>query len=972
MAGVNDNGPTANGSRLRERPSAKPLHLASPEDARQKVLELNSQEEDDKHGEKRKTYGRTPDGTVFIVPQTHDMVSQLLSPSQPKNLSDVAILAVLASLIITLYMCPISARKPVFAFIFLFWRAAYNAGIGWLLDGQSKHNRLVLWAKNSHIFENPETGHKPYPTIYKLMKREMETKIPDDYSFEEAPLEYNTWLVFRRVVDLILMCDFVSYCLFAVACFNRPEESWLLFVLRWTTGIVLFVFNVFVKLDAHRVVKDFAWYWGDHFYLIDQSLTFDGVYELAPHPMYSVGYAGFYGIALMTASYHVLFISIVAHAAQFAFLTLVEEPHIQKTYNPPPRRARQNAEKPSHEDGPSTSPSDAIYNDSGAVYDSVRQPAPMHHIVGPQNTDFHRSIDVTVVILPLYIFCLATLTPNTFTVRCFLLVNAFVWRLWYTVGLGYILDRQSKKKNWTRHFIKHGDGKEEGWRQWKYLFHLSMVMCHASFGATVWKMYELPPDWYHGLTLLRHVLGAGLVLLQFWTATSIYDSLGEFGWFNGDFFFDPPSSNLTYSGIYRFLNNPERVLGLAGVWGMALITWTPSIFYLAATAHMLSLAFLQFVERPHMQRLYGRKLRAESGVSKTFRQALPSPVRNWQSAADGYVNTTVEFIEDLLEHARPKLAAGVETIVKDTTALFKTYPARISITRVPSDLAGLNQQQYKLEIEGTPSAPTAEIQKHGGREGELARSPGTRTSEFKTLALEYGAPIRVRWQAPVNHHKKDWIGLYMVTDNQSRKVTRISSNGRWVATNKGVYDSTRAEEGILVSDQVMTASGDEDEATDCLTGEVLFSGDKLWWTTGVFEFRYHHGGKHHVMALSQAFEIRIPRFDEEDVAMDSNGTIHCAVEQALLPVIQNCFDRDPEMAPSTAEESFGSLVERDGKFAKRVVFAVHQMFGIEFAAEVVQADGNARNLAWRICNAKKILAPYSMSGGRGRNTPSMH
>lgn len=30
-------------------------------------------------------------------------------------------------------------------------------------------------------------------------------------------------------------------------------------------------------------------------------------------------------------------------------------------------------------------------------------------------------------------------------------------------------------------------------------------------------------------------------------------------------------------------------------------------------------------------------------------------------------------------------------------------------------------------------------------------------------------------------------------------------------------------------------------------------------------------------------------------------------------------------------------------------------FGIEFAPEVVQADGNVRNLAWRICNAKKVL-----------------
>jgi phosphatidylethanolamine N-methyltransferase len=315
-----------------------------------------------------------------------------------------------------------------------------------------------------------------------------------------------------------------------------------------------------------------------------------------------------------------------------------------------------------------------------------------------------------------------------------------------------------------------------------------------------------------------------------------------------------------------------------------------------------------------------------SGVSKTLRQALPSPVRNWQSAADDYLNSTVEFIEELLDSARPKLAAGVDTIVKDTTALFKSYPARISITRLPQDLAGLDPKQYKVEIDGTLLPSTADVHKHGEREGELARMPAARTSEFKTLVLEYGAPIKVRWQAPLNHSKKDWIGLYMVADNQSRDVTRISSNGRWMATNRGVYDTARAEDGILVSDKLLPASGPDSDGADCFTGEMEFRGDKLWWTTGVFEFRYHHGGRHSVMALSQAFEIRISRFDEDDVEVDANGTVHTAVEQALLPVIQNCFDRDPEIAPSSPEESFGSLVERDGKFAKRVVFAVHQMY----------------------------------------------
>lgn len=861
---------------------------------------------------------------VFIVPQTHDMVSQLLSPSQPKNLSDLVVLAVLAGLILLLYALPKSARKPVFAVIFLFWRAAYNAGIGWLLHMQSNHHRLVLWAKNSHIFENPDKGANKHRTLYKLLKREMETKIPNDYKFDEAPLEYNTWLLFRRLVDLILMCDFVSYCLFAIACFNHPQESWGLFALRWATGILLFLFNVWVKLDAHRVVKDFAWYWGDCFFLIDQQLTFDGVFEMAPHPMYSVGYAGYYGISMMASSYAVLFISVIAHAAQFAFLTFVENPHIDRTYNTPTPRKRQQSQSHINEERPTSGHSDAILHDGVPTIDVNEQPSQIHNIVGPLNTDLHRSIDITVFLFIFYVFCFATMTPNTWFVRAFFLVNAFVWRLWYTLGLGYILDRQSKKKNWTRHFIKYGDSKEEAWRQWKYLYHLSMTLSQVSFAAAAWKMYALPSDWAYGWTLLRHVLGVGLIALHAWTASSIYESLGEFGWFFGDFFYDPPSKNLTYSGIYRFLNNPERVLGLAGLWGVALITWSLPMFYLAGTSHVLSVAFLQFVERPHMQKLYGEKLRQTSGVSKTLRQALPSPVKNWQSAADEYLNATVEFIENVIESVKPKLAAGVDTFFKDTTALFKSYSARVSITSVSPEIAGVDPTQYKIEIEGSRLSPYMELRKGNGREGEMARTPAERTSEFTTLMLEYGAPIRVKWRAPLNHSKKDWIGLYMVADNASRVVTRIGSNGRWIATNKGIYDTNRAEEGILVSEKLVTVPSNS-ESTDYYTGEVEFRGDKLWWSTGVFEFRYHHDGKHNVLAVSQAFETRIPRFDEEDLEFDATGTIREPVERALLPMVQNCLDRDPEIAPSTVDEAFGSLVERDGKYASRVVFAVHQM-----------------------------------------------
>lgn len=143
--------------------------------------------------------------TVFVVPATHDMVSQLLDPRQPKNLSDAFVLAVLAAQIILLYLLPGSLKRIALGALFLFWRASYNLGIGILLRAQSNDNTLVIWAQKWKLFVNPATGDNPRPWLYKLLKNELEAKIQEDYAFEKAPLEYNTWLVFRRLVDLILM-----------------------------------------------------------------------------------------------------------------------------------------------------------------------------------------------------------------------------------------------------------------------------------------------------------------------------------------------------------------------------------------------------------------------------------------------------------------------------------------------------------------------------------------------------------------------------------------------------------------------------------------------------------------------------------------------------------------------------------------------------------------------------------------------
>ena len=321
-----------------------------------------------------------------------------------------------------------------------------------------------------------------------------------------------------------------------------------------------------------------------------------------------------------------------------------------------------------------------------------------------------------------------------------------------------------------------------------------------------------------------------------------------------------------------------------------------------------------------MQKLYGQSLRRESGFVKTLKQTLPPNLWQWQGSVDKMLEGTLDSLEDFFDAARPKVAAGVQMLVKDSTALLK-HPTRISVMRIPQDIAGYDPREYSLEVIGTPALASGTSLT--GKQN-LIRSE--QRSSFKPVILEYGAPIKVRWTAPSNHSKMDWIGLYMVSDNASRSVTRVSSQGRWIATTQDQFDSIIADRGILVSDTRVPGNTRKDgESKDYIMGEVEFSGDKLFWTTGVFEFRYHHNGKHDVMAISIPFETRINKFDEDDVEEDSNGSIRGAVEDALLQLVRHCCDRDPDIAPSTVDEGFGGLVERDCKYAKRIVYAVHQM-----------------------------------------------
>ncbi|CAA21095.1 phosphatidylethanolamine N-methyltransferase Cho2 [Schizosaccharomyces pombe] len=833
-------------------------------------------------------YGCTPSGKVFLLPKEQENRRSILETVDPrfsKTPWDWIVISSILAQVLLFFMTTGAVRRYSMMLCFFFWRISYDAGIGFLLHMQSNHRKVVTWISDFGFFDKEN-----HPKLYDLTKKQLISKMDSSYNYDTSPLEFNSWLVFRHFVDLILMCDFCSYILMGLAWTCWPKVNIILQFLRIFGGIALIVFNYWVKMDAHRVVRDYAWYWGDFFFLLRSSLVFNGVFELAPHPMYSVGYAGYYGMSLLTGSYAVLFASILAHAAQFGFLLFVENPHIERTYGTDINHARLS---PRGEDNEFELP-------------------PEHDLVGFVNFDFTRISDVALLIIALYSIFIILLSSNSHYSQFWAIFQAFVWRFLHSIIHAFILFYQSKSKAWTKHFIRNGESAAYAWSQWKGLYNLTLNMSYISFVMAAWKLYHLPSNWTYGLVSLRHALGFGLIALHIYTSVSIYEDLGQYGWFYGDFFLPSRSPKLVYQGIYRYVNNPERFLGCSAYWGLALISSSAWIFLIAILAQLSNLAIIRLVEQPHMQKVYGNTLRKEAGISKLIKQAtsekgniLPKTVETHMKAlttsVDKVLDQTAEALEEFVNTAPPK----VQELLKGTESNLRKNAQLAILKLFAPQLSSSTHFDYKLEIKG-----------------------------IDNNQVLLGHPITVCWTASPNHEINDWIGLYKLSDNASDLYTQTSSEGRWSAIDANGYTSHCSS--------IKSLSNDKN------SGEVEFSGDLLFWETGTFEFRYHYGGKHLVMAKTEPFVITATSMNTTDVD---------EVSAYLLKSIKFC---DPNITPHDGDASLCDISEGS---ARKLTSIIKYSFGIDLSYRVVQVDGSCSALSRRIVNSLKILQSFDGPSG---------
>lgn len=138
------------------------------------------------------------------------------------------------------------------------------------------------------------------------------------------------WRLFRRRALWIMNNDGVAFVALVLATMGTMATPWPA-PLRIGLGVALGAAGIGIKVWAARVLGDRGYHWHNHFApQLEQEFEARGPYKLLKNPMYTIGYAQTYGLALIFDSWPALVASLFAQAAVLAFYFLVEKPHFEQ------------------------------------------------------------------------------------------------------------------------------------------------------------------------------------------------------------------------------------------------------------------------------------------------------------------------------------------------------------------------------------------------------------------------------------------------------------------------------------------------------------------------------------------------------------------------------------------------------------------------------------------------------------------
>ncbi|KAJ3360183.1 phosphatidylethanolamine N-methyltransferase [Kappamyces sp. JEL0680] len=665
----------------------------------------------------------------------------------------------------------------------------------------------------------------------------------------------------RRLSLILVSNDLLNYLLTSWYSFVPPTPSDSLTILfpRWI-GIAMMLFNFAYKAeylwdtpfawldlyftgpfgprsaqpagnDQEKIQSDSSSVYSqdeDQDYLIEASLI-----DKIPHPNYSIGCIGYYGMALFTQSYIVLFVSLFQHFTHVLFLFLVERPALYKTF---------------HDENGTGTERDKEYLDSLHLYFN-------QDLIIFSNLDLFRwagqltarSGDAITMFIIVYTLLSAAVIGPIQNERhaIFYLGQAVFWRVVHSPVLGYVLYQQKTTKFWTRYFLRRGDGVVEAFQHWKLLFNLSLTMTYVSFGVCAWRFYHKPVFTMNDAQLLKHTIGLLFVFLHSWMTFVVFQVTGPLAWFHAEFFIDTPTLPVSVSvqrqqGPFKYFEHP--LLYTFSCWGVVLICGRWELFWLTLFGQVCQLGFLVCVKdqgdgwwskwiyswlgirlgqgpgtlTPKVSRDSlnpGSHLVLDSetigGGSASLKLSRNSSMRSNRSrdrnSSSSYTDVDPcpqqpmfsfsdedddsEFEDDDLDslagsslatESDSRLHTTIKRVVKELEELVGTAKPHVetlvrNTRRSVVNLANAARMQESLPLK---DLPTSLYSLHVLLQSKSLHGAAIEADEMP--CIPFGAPISVSFSGCRETMKrKDWVGIYPIDANFDPTITTSTCGSRW-------------------------------------------------------------------------------------------------------------------------------------------------------------------------------------------------
>lgn len=134
--------------------------------------------------------GVTYEGENFIVPRTADTLEAFI---HPKHWSIIPILVAIPALFMAYLSFVIKVPMYINILHVMFTRSAYNAGLGYLLNVQSKEKRITKWYK--YYTTNKDS------LIARILLYFVRANLPEGRSPDEFPAAFNAWVMYKGLVS---------------------------------------------------------------------------------------------------------------------------------------------------------------------------------------------------------------------------------------------------------------------------------------------------------------------------------------------------------------------------------------------------------------------------------------------------------------------------------------------------------------------------------------------------------------------------------------------------------------------------------------------------------------------------------------------------------------------------------------------------------------------------------------------------